>query len=205
MAVEKVAKQIGDNHNTVLRLVNGWRVLQQADKNGFDRSDLTAGRLNFSHLYTALARPNTREFLGMSEDPSGLFPQNPVPKANVPNLTELLGWLYGQTKQRRFHVIKSQNPDLNRLVQVLGSKKSLNVLRTTKDLTIAWEEIEPSSSRFEEAIAGALTWSERALGLVAHFDPELQAPLKSTIKNLVSTVRSLRDEMKRKNSGDDDL
>jgi hypothetical protein len=179
--------------------------LQQTDENGFDRSDITAGRLNFSHLYTALARPNTREFLALPEDASQVFGSNPVPKTKIPNAMELMGWLYGQSKQRRFHVIKSQNPDLNRLVQVLGNKNALSVLRSTKDLAAAWEGIEPSSSRFEEALAGALTWSERALGLVAHFDPESQAPLKSTIKNLVSTVRSLRDEMKRKNSGDDDL
>lgn len=203
--VERVAKQIGDNHKTVLRLVNGWRVLQQAEKNDFDRADITAGRLNFSHLYTALARPNAREFLSLPEEPSTVLSANPVPKQALSNLGEFMGWLYGQSRLRRQHVIKSQNPDLNRLVQVLGNKKSLNILRTTKDLAIAFEEIEPSSSRFEEALAGSLTWAERALGLVAHFEPEVQAPLSGTIKNLVSTVRSLRDEMKRKTAQDDDL
>lgn len=63
--LDRVSKQIGDTHNTVLRLVNGWRVLEEATDEGFDVADITARRFNFSHLYTALARPNTRSFLGL--------------------------------------------------------------------------------------------------------------------------------------------
>jgi hypothetical protein len=62
--VDAVSNQIGDTHKTVLRLVNGWRVLEQAKNNGFDVDNITARRFNFSHLYTALARPNTRSFWG---------------------------------------------------------------------------------------------------------------------------------------------
>ena len=67
--IDNVSRQIGDTHNTVLRLVNGWRVLEQAHAEGFDADDITARRFNFSHLYTALARPNTRTFLGLAENP----------------------------------------------------------------------------------------------------------------------------------------
>lgn len=114
--VDKVSKQIGDTHKTVLRLVNGWRVLEQAHKAGFDTDDITARRFNFSHLYTALARPNTRAFLGLPEDPNAPLGAQPVPKAHLKQLEDLMGWLFGQAKEGREHVVKTQNPDLNRLV-----------------------------------------------------------------------------------------
>jgi hypothetical protein len=203
--LDKVSKQIGDTHNTVLRLVNGWRVLDQAHKNGFDVDDITATRFNFSHLYTALARPNARNFLALPEDPNGVLPKDPVPKANVDQLEELMGWLYGQSKQGRQHVIKSQNPDLNRLVKVLGSKQAKQVLRSTKDFVRAFEIVEPASTRFEEALAGAANIAEKALGLVSHYDPTEQPTLMDTVKGLASTVRALRDQMRKKFDGDDEL
>ena len=75
--IDDVAKQIGDNHNTVLRLVNGWRVLQQANSQTFDMDRMTAPRFNFSHLYTALSRPVVREFLGLPENVGEVMSKKP--------------------------------------------------------------------------------------------------------------------------------
>jgi hypothetical protein len=203
--LDVISKQIGDTHNTVLRLVNGWRVLEEATKEGFDPGDITARRFNFSHLYTALARPNTRAFLGLPEDPNGLLSKKPVPKAKLGQLTELMDWLYGQAKRGRQHVIKSQNPDLNRLVKILGSTQASAVLRSTKDFDRAFEIVEPASIRFEESLLGAANIAEKALGLVSHFDPTKQPSLLGTIKGLASTVRALRDQMRNKSEKDDEL
>jgi hypothetical protein len=203
--IEKVSKQIGDTHKTVLRLINGWRVLEQATQDGFSTDDITGRRFNFSHLYTALARPNTRTFLGLPEDPNTLLEKNPVPKNKSRELDELMGWLFGQSKKRRQNVIKNQNPDLNHLVRVLGSKQAIDVLRSTKDFARAVEVVEPAYARFEEALAGATNMAEKALGLVSHFDPPKQPSLMDTVRSLAATVRSLRDEMKKKIEGDEEL
>ena len=203
--LNKVAKQIGDTHNTVLRLVNGWRVLEQANKNGFDTNDITARRFNFSHLYTALARPNTRAFLGLTEDPNTLLDENPIPSANLDQLEELMGWLFGQIRRGRQHAIINQNPHLNRLVKILGSKQATAVLRSTKDFARAFEIVEPASVRFEEALLGAANIAEKALGLVSHFDPPKQPTLNDTIKGLADTVRAIRDQMRKKSQGEEDL
>jgi hypothetical protein len=204
-AIEGVSKQIGDTHKTVLRLVNGWRVLEQATKEGFDVDDITATRFNFSHLYTALARPNTRTFIGLPEDPNVLLAKNPIPKGNTNDLEQLMGWLFGQSKQGRQHVIKSQNPDLNRLVKILGNKRARSVLASTKDFVRSFEVVEPASARFEESLIGAANIAEKALGLVSHYDPPKQATLMNTMKNLADTVRALRDQMRKKAEGNDDL
>lgn len=206
-SIDRVSRQIGDTHNTVLRMVNGWRVLEQAKSVGFDIEDVTSktGRFNFSHLYTALARPNTRSFLGLAEDVNALLKAKPVPKSNHNQLEELMGWLYGQAKTGRQHVIRSQNPDLNILVKILASKAALHTLRSTKDFALAGEKVEPPSIKFEEALQGAASLSEKALSLVGHFEPDKQASLMDMVKRLATTVRGLRDQMKEQAEGGDDL
>ena len=203
--IDKVAKQIGDNHNTVLRLVNGWRVLQQALATSFDMEQITARRFNFSHLYTALSRPNTREFLGLPDNIGALFKENPVPKANIKELEQLMAWLYGQEQIGQQHLIKSQNPDLNRLVKVLGNKRARAVLAENDDLLRAFELVEPASTRFEEALAGTANSAEKTLSLVAYYEPAKQPSLQEVIRNLATTVRNIRDSMRKKLEGDDDL
>lgn len=116
-----------------------------------------------------------------------------------------MGWLYGKSKEKKDHVVRSQNPDLNHLVRVLGNKQAIASLVSKNDLRIAFELVEPPSFRFEEALDEASVSAERCLGLVSHFDPEKQAPLLSTISNLANTVRALRDEMRRRATPKDDL
>ena len=117
--LETVSKSVGDTHNTVLRLVNGLTVLEQAIDNGFDRSDITARQFNFSHLYTALTRPSVRHYLHLSDDASTRLAPSPVPHDGLSHLADVMGWLYGQSRQDREHVVRSQNPDLGKLVRVL--------------------------------------------------------------------------------------
>lgn len=203
--LDQVSKQIGDTHNTVLRLVNGWRVLEQANQIGFDVDDITARRFNFSHLYTALSRPNMRTFLGLPEDTNALLGERPVAKAHHEDLMEVMGWLFGQAKAGRQHIVKSQNPDLNRLVKILGSKQATAVLKTNKDFDRAFEIVEPAAVRFEESLLATANIAEKTLGLVSHFDPAKQTTLMGTVNGLATTVRSLRDAMRTKQAGDDDL
>jgi hypothetical protein len=154
--IDDVASQIGDNHNTVLRLVIGWRILQQASDDTFDMEKMTARRFNFSHLYTAISRPNVREYLGIPNGISELLGEKPVPKAHLKQLEQLMAWLYGQTQMKQEHLIKGQNPDLNRLVKVLGNNKARAILAEKGDLLRAFEQVEPASSRLLGFYQGGL-------------------------------------------------
>lgn len=199
-----VAKSIGDTHNTILRLVNGHRVLLQAQSEGFDVDDITARRFNFSHLYTAIARPSVREYLSLDEDVSFLLPDNPVPETHLVELGQLMGWLYGQSKSKMEHVVKSQNPDLNILVKVLANQEAREMFLDKADLRRSAEVIDPPSNRFTEALRAASHSSERALGLVVHFDPVHQSGLQTTIKALSDTVKAIREQMTKKILGEDE-
>jgi hypothetical protein len=204
-SIDDVSRAVGDNNNTVLRLVNGLTVLEQAIAEGFDRADITARQFNFSHLYTALTRPSIRKYIGLPEEVGSLLAPRPVPEANLENLANLMGWLFGQAKQKREHVIKSQNPDLGKLVRVIGEPRAMAVLERDKSLRSAFDEVEPPSTRFADSLKETALSAERSLGLITHYAPSEQPGLLDTVQKLAQSVRLIRDEMKKKSAQDDDL
>jgi hypothetical protein len=190
----KVARALGDAHSTVERLVNGIRVLHQATANGFDPSPEATGRARFpfSHLYTAVARPNVRAYLGL--DPNlVLLDANPVPAEQLPRLSQLMQWLFGQDNKPA--VVRTQNPDLNRLVDVLGNERSVAMLVATNSLSSAHEVVEEKGGRFREAIGRTAAGLDDASRLIRNYtgDPEDLA----TANQLVRGTRLLRDQMQR--------
>ena len=198
--VTTVSRTLGDNHNTVRRLVNGWSVLQQALSEGFRRDHTTRKSFPFSHLYTALARPNVRAFLGLpTDDPAEVLSKAPVPADHVPQLREFMSWIYGQKGEPS--VILSQNPDLNRLVDVLGNTNALAMLQGTRSLDSAYELVEDKGQLFSQALMATIRQCEDALRLVANFDRD--PTLMNAGDNLVRTSRALRDQMRRILDGDD--
>ena len=198
--VATVSRTLGDNHNTVRRLVNGWSVLQQALAEGFKRDQTTRKAFPFSHLYTALARPNVRAFLGLpTDEPAEVLSKSPVPTDHLPQLREFMSWIYGQKGEPS--VILSQNPDLNRLVDVVGNPTALAMLQGTRSLDRAYEVVEDKGQLFSQALMATIRQCEEALRLVANFDRD--STLMSAGDNLVRTSRALRDQMRRILDGDD--
>jgi hypothetical protein len=127
--VATVSRTLGDNHNTVRRLVNGWFVLQQAINDGFDVSQISKKNFAFSHMYTALTRASVRDFLGLtSEDLSAPPKKNPIPPEHRDDLQRLMSWLYGQEQKKEPTLIQSQNPNLNELSKILGHPEAKRML-----------------------------------------------------------------------------
>ena len=98
--IETVSRTLGDNHNTVRRIVNGWYALKQATDDGFEMEHRSKTRFAFSHLYTALTRASVREFLGLTQEDLSAPPRpNPVAPENRKELQTLMSWLYGQEQR----------------------------------------------------------------------------------------------------------
>lgn len=201
--IDVVSRMLGDNHNTIRRLVTGFNVLEQAQASGFDLEDRTKKRFAFSHLYTAVSRPAVRAFLNITEDEDGVQAK-PVPNDHHEQLLQLMSWLYGQEKKREPTLIGSQNPHLNQLVRVIENKDGLANLVKYRRLDQAFEAVEPPTSRFKDALISANKQCENALALSSYFDgDETQLAM---VRNLATTVRSLRDAMLKKSlAPSDDL
>jgi hypothetical protein len=103
-----------------------------------------------------------------------------------------MSWLYGQKNQPT--VIASQNPDLNRLVEVLGNETARTMLETTRDLRVAYEQVEDKTLHFSRSLMLAIKQAEDSLKLVGNYDG--RADLMSAGDNLRRTILSLHGAMK---------
>lgn len=193
-----VAKRLGDTHRTVARLVNGYTVLRQAERLGFER-DRIPGRFAFSHLYTALTRPAYRDFLGMVDDSQDLLPTDPIQPDHYDELSQLMVWLYGQDETPS--VIRSQNPDLRRLAEVLSNKTAVAMLSSSPSLDAAHAVVEDRSEVFAEAIFALQSAANTAASLIGAYEGD-NDDLEEIMRRVVRTVRSIYRGMEEAN---DDL
>lgn len=193
ISLREIAQRIGDRHSTVLRLYNGYVVLQQAEsKAGFDRSDRMRNRFYFSHLYTAVDQPEFRRFLGLKDGELG---PNPVPRNKTHELRELMIWLYGRQSTNTQPLVLSQNPDLNNLREVIGNASALASLRRGYSLQRAHEISVGDERRFREALTAAKEELQEAKATVTT-GYRGERDLAELIDDLVLLVSSIEREMK---------
>ena len=163
VTLEEIATQIGDQHSTVERLYRALMVLDQAEHAGvFQREDRYKTHFSFSHLYTGLDYPGIQRFLGIS--PSRTSKKKPVPESRLKNLRDLCLWLFGSKSKEQPPVVRSQNPDLRILDEVLLSKNGTAALRRGLPLTVAQEIGKGDEKLFREAIVSAKLSLQQARG-----------------------------------------
>ncbi len=205
VTLETIARRLGDRHDTVVRLVNGIFVLDQAESaKVFSVDDRYPGRkFAFSHLYTALTRPGYREFLGLPDEWRAVDPKpNPVPKDKISNLGKVMTWLYGSKSDDTEPVITSQNPHIKQLGAVLQNARARTMLVSRNNLAEAYAEVEPKGTRFETALINAKQEAESALSQVTGFDVDdstlLEAgeELKNTSDVLFNTMKGMASKGK---------
>ncbi len=188
--LEEIASQIGDTHKTVQKLYQGLQVIEQAEQLGkFSRTDISANRLYFSHLYTGLTYEGFKDYLGIkdiSEDT-----KNPVPEEKWDHLEELLTWLFGSRKKEVDAVILSQNPDLRRLDAVIRNKEAIYALRDGVSLIQAYELSQPKNETFEQSMLEA----KRALQKAQSFQTEGFDGKDVAMLKLAATVAQMADEL----------
>lgn len=189
--IREVARTLGDNHNTVRRQVSGWFLLEQAKKNGFALDDRQRKPFFFSHLYTAFSRPGIRQWLGLPPDDRNEDPRpDPVPEDHIDHLAQLMSWLYGSRSRNEPTIIGNQNPDLNRLNDVLAHPEARAHLVEQRNLSKAFELVESPSRRFEGALVQAVQFTGEALAVADAFTGdgtllETARRLKKMVTNLV--------------------
>lgn len=159
--IEQIAYQIGDTNKTAQKLYQGLMVIEQANREKvYKYDDIQANRIYFSHLYTGLQRDGIRQFLNIKEVEDEA--PNPVPKENLKDLGQFLEWLYGSKRNQTLPVIKSQNPDLKFLDEILQSKEAITALKDGESLAYSYELSRSSDTLFEESILAAKRGLQKA-------------------------------------------
>ena len=194
--LEEIAAQIGDKHDTIKRMVNGIYVLEQAhEANIFHLTDRVAPRFNFSHLYSALSRTPYMQFLGLASNWSNFDPKpNPIPETNLDKLGEVLKWLYGSKQDDLKPVVRSQNPDIRRLGEVINDPEALIVLRASKSLDEAHSSTTPAHQRFYESLIRARAEVRDASNNLRGFDGKEQS-LVTIAEDVLETTKALHARM----------
>ena len=193
--VDVVSRTLGDSHLTVLRLINGWNVLQRAIDDGFDPSQVTTTPpLPISHLYTALTRPDFRSYLGIEKGTREVIEPHDIPKERTDALLQAMSWLFGQKSREEPGIIRTQNPDLSSLVRVIAHKAAFEELVANRDLDAATDVLTPAEDRFEIAVRQAARACSNALALADNYDGS--AALLQVVANMGKTILTLRDAMK---------
>jgi hypothetical protein len=147
-----IAKQIGDQHSTVQRLYHGLMVLRQAEEaNLFDQADAYKEHFSFSHLYTGLEYPGIAGYIGLKEE-RDYDEKDPVPKAKLKNLGNLLMWLYGSRSRGHEPLVRTQNPHLRMLDEALLSRDGITALQRGASLKISLDISRGDERLFREAM-----------------------------------------------------
>jgi hypothetical protein len=199
ITLKDIARRMGDRHDTIQRMVAGVYVLDQAKKSKiFDVEDRYGSRpFAFSHLYTALTRPGFRSFLGLNEDWRSKDPEpDPIDEDKVPNLKRVLVWLYGSKEDDIEPIIRSQNPDIKRLGEVLANPKARAIVMGRSDLAGAYAEVEDPAEQFEAYLVDAHARTEDALKKVRAYAGD--KTLLQIATELEENAGLLHDNMKKK-------
>lgn len=201
LSVDAIARQLGDDNDTIRAYIGGVLVLEQAEKSrSFDIANrYNKGRFAFSHLYTALGRSEYQSFLGL---PTGWDKEpgpDPVPKRNEEKLGEMLRYIYGSKQDSLPPHVKSQNPDLKRVGETLAHPVALAKLRAGAQLAVAYNEVRPPVEVFGEALAQAhIKLSQAVDSLPKYMGDSSLLPIANEIVDLADTLQTIMKKKSRK-------
>jgi hypothetical protein len=198
--LSEIARTIGDQHDTVRRLYHGLAVLRQAEKTGVFKKDNAWGkRFPYSHLWTGLGYSSIQKFLGLGAEAKER--PNPVPAKNIPKLGELCLWLFGRKDPPQKPLIKTQNPDLRKLSEVLGSDKgyaALSRIKEGQELDDIWRFSRGDETMLRESLVAAEKALREAYGYLPTGYPREKADLLQqgkTILTLAEAIYTRIDEL----------
>lgn len=199
LTLTEIADRIGDNHDTIKRMVAAIYVLDQAEeKKLFSIDDRATKKFPFSHLYTALSRSEYMSYLGLDEGWTRFDPKpNPIARENLPKLREVLSWIFGSKKDDKLPVIESQNPDVKNLGTVLMHSAAVHVLREQRDLEKAFAQATPPGEKLSSSLVRSLNSLQEAVNNLRAFDGKDRS-LFEIVEDISELVDTLQSRMKEK-------
>jgi len=172
LEVAEVAMMIGDQHRTIIRLLQGYYFVRQLTKAGkfLPEDSLRKGRGSvteypFSWVYTVLGYSTAREFVELSDDPRK---KEPVPKRSLNQAALVMTAMFGDKSSGRNAAIDDSR-QLGDLASALASPEKVALLRAGRSIL----EIDRATKPIQERIAVGLAevrqiQSDMMAGLVEH-------------------------------------
>ena len=192
VALDDIAEQIGDSNKITLKLYQGLMVLRQADKEtNFKIADVYNNRVYFSHVYTAIMYEGFQEYLGIDITQ---HIDSPVPADKIDNLQEVMYWILGSKSKGIKPIIKSQNPDIRNLNQVLTKPDATQLLKSTNDLSIAYDMSLDGGDVFYQTLVEVQIRIQKALSKISFYKGD--DDMLQTAINIADSADALYKGMK---------
>jgi hypothetical protein len=128
LSFEETAAEVGEKPNDVRSHYRNYRISEQARKAGIETADLVD---NFGVFTRAMQSSELRKFIGAPAGNEVKKNANPVPKAKIDELAELVSLMFGAEP------VIQDSRDISRLGKVIASPDGLKALRKTKNLKTA--------------------------------------------------------------------
>ena len=202
LTVEAVAEMIGDQHRTVLRLLEGYHFIQQLIEEDVFRPEDSQRRgrgsvteYPFSWVYTLLGYKAARAFIGLGDQTAS---PRPVPKKKIGDAKLVVTAMFGD-KSRGQSAAIDDSRELSLLADTLADPEKVALLRKGRRV----EEIEtltrPLNERLEQ---GLLEIRDLQQALVTGLaEAELDAATAAVHVPSANKSRNLAQEIERRLKG----
>jgi hypothetical protein len=137
LTFEEAAESVGKKKSEVANMYRNQAIAKQAQDAGYPIGKLEA---SFSLLEVAMNAPALREFIDAPLGTATKSGEKPVPESKIPELGELLGWLFGTEEHES--VISDSRDIPKKLAKVVKSEPALKILRENRDIKVAMEALE---------------------------------------------------------------
>jgi hypothetical protein len=153
LPLDEVASMIGDRHQTVSRMLEGYNFVQQLTTTGkfVPETSVRKGRGSvteypFSWIYTILGFTTVRNFLELDNDVTN---RNPVPDKNLGKAALVTRYMFGNNTEGRSSAIKDsrQLPDL---AAAFASQEQLDLLEQGRTIDQVVSMTKPLDERLRQ-------------------------------------------------------
>lgn len=186
MALADIAKAMGITKVKVAGMYRNQAIVRQAQAAGIDT---TAVEEKSSLLTVAMGYPPIREYIGTDVGSKIEVGKDPIPAQKVPELTEVLGWVFG-TSQRK--PIVSDSRQIKRLADVVAVQAGVRALRSGATLDAAAKELEQAEAQqandpkvqATNQLRAAVRMLRTVPDLLDRMDATQRAPLAAQVRDL---------------------
>lgn len=194
--IRDVAQSVGDQYNTVERLLEGYYFVQQAEaKAGFNPTDsVRSGRGSvtaypFSWVYTILGYTSVRKFLGLDEKSPkpALIPEDKLPAAKL-----LVDAMFGNRSTGR-NASVSDSRELGDLASALARPETVAMLAKGMSVSEVKRRSKPVEQQLQEGLADVRERQGEIVNLLTATPPgereaELHLPGATANRRMASDI-----------------
>lgn len=186
---EETAKTSGKSKSDIIAMYRNQAIARQAEEHNFPASILET---SFSSLALAMNSPGLRDFVDATSGSEVKIGADPIPEKNIPNLIEMLTWLYGDEDNDKEPVVPDTR-QINKLGKIVQSPMGLETLRKTwnlaeADQAIKEKGIDPFVS-LKNRLSSALSATKLAAEIISDYGHEPE------VVELVGALREALEDL----------